>query len=100
VSSGFGDNVGVIAQHYKTVTRLFLCKHALVEDLGQKPHRAFKIDPQFDATKLKTVLGRTLSWPWLLVATLKNISFILVLNAEKSNHFIPEGTGNPLRSGS
>ncbi len=27
MSLGFGDNVGVIAQHYKTITRLFLCKH-------------------------------------------------------------------------
>ncbi len=55
--SQLGINVGVIAQHYKTITRLFLCKHALVEDLGQNPHRAFKIDPQLDATKFKSVLG-------------------------------------------
>jgi hypothetical protein len=77
VSSGFGLNVGVIAQEYKTITRLFLCKHALVEeDSGQNPHRAIKIDP----TKFKSVLGRT--WPWLLVAeSLKSLSFILVLNS-------------------
>jgi hypothetical protein len=72
VSSGFGDNVGVIAQHYKTITRVFHCKHALVEDLGQNQHRAIKIDPQVDTTKFEFVLGRTLSWPWFLVATLKS----------------------------
>ncbi len=55
MNSGFGDNVGVIAQHFKTITRLFLCKHALVEDLGQNPHRAFKFEPQVDATKFKSV---------------------------------------------
>ncbi len=76
--SGFGDNVGVIAQEYKTITRLFLCKHALVEDSGQNPHRAIKIDP----TKFKSVLGRTLNWPWHLVAeSLKSLSFILVLTS-------------------
>jgi hypothetical protein len=41
VSSGFGLKVGVIAQEYKIITRLFLCKHALVEDSGQNPHRAY-----------------------------------------------------------
>ena len=56
---GFGLNVGVIAQEYKTTTRLFLCKNALVEDSGQNPHRAIKIDP----TKFKSVLGRTFAAP-------------------------------------
>ncbi len=45
VSSGFGINAGVIAQQYKNITRLFLCKNALVENSGQNPHKAIKIDP-------------------------------------------------------
>ena len=40
-----GCNVGVIDQHYKTITRLFLSENALVEDSGKNPHRAIKIDP-------------------------------------------------------
>ena len=78
MSSGFGINVGVIAQEYKTIISLLLCKYTLVEDSGQNPFRAIKIDP----TKFKSVLGHTLSWPWLLVAeSLKSLSFILVLNS-------------------
>jgi hypothetical protein len=80
--------LGVIAQHYTTIKRLFLCKHALVEDLGQNLHRSIKIDPQVDKTKFKSVLYRTLSCQWLLVATLKSMSIILVFS-EKSNPFIP-----------
>jgi hypothetical protein len=60
VSSGFGINVGVIVQKYKTITSLFLCKNALVEDSGQNPHRAIKIDP----TQFKSVLGRTFAAPY------------------------------------
>jgi hypothetical protein len=45
VSPQFGSNVGVIDQHYKTISRLFLSENALVEDSGQNPHRAIKIDP-------------------------------------------------------
>jgi hypothetical protein len=57
----------------QTITRLFLHKHSLVEDSGQNPHTAIKID----ATNFKSVLGRTLSWPWLLVAeSLNSLSFI------------------------
>ncbi len=62
MSPPFGSNVGVIDQHYKTITRLFLIENALVEDSGQNPHRAIKIDP----TKFKsvqTVLGRTFAAP-------------------------------------
>jgi hypothetical protein len=43
VSHQFGINVGVIDQHYKTITRLFLSENAPVEDSGQNPHRAIKI---------------------------------------------------------
>ena len=43
VSPHFGINVGVIDQHYKTITRLFLSENAPVEDSGQNPHRAIKI---------------------------------------------------------
>ncbi len=53
LSSQFGFNVGVIAQHKKTITRLFLCKHALVEDLGPNPPslaRAITIETQVDTT--------------------------------------------------
>jgi hypothetical protein len=43
VSPQFGINAGVIDQHYKTITSVFLSENAPVEDSGQTPHRAIKI---------------------------------------------------------
>jgi len=52
-------NITKLLQGYSD---LFLSENALVEDSGQNPHRAIKMDPT-KSSKFKSVLGRTFAAP-------------------------------------